>query len=436
MPLSTLRIHDHDVTLDMFTCKQEPNLRLMIQPQAPLGPPIVSTHNGSMGLFRRLPHEVRNMVFEHLQFQQLTRLAQTSHGIRYLVQDGFPLYNTLRTYAPELHEALGRTGLVKYYEPWNVQEVFFSSDEKCQSCRVGFGAFYHLLLSRRYCFECLHEDISLRVVTTTSASDCFQLYKGAIERKLPVLRSIPGTYGIMTRRNDPVPHRLVSIQQVANYATTSSGLDRAVAVCWWPLQFELDVRPSPGDNGRALARLERRRQTVRMFLQLLNATIDTRNAQALARHLRLAAPLPWTPMRPRPPLQTDYTRDPTRVPDITTDAYAGMVTMRVPVLRRVSNPDPRKGYDIQVIRGRACIGCAYIRKLHGMDKLPLVERRKIVPQRNEWDVENLLRAHATRLYNEEDFATHIQTCYGVVELLNKWEREARGAMMYAALNAV
>lgn len=120
--------------------------------------------------------------------------------------------------------ALSRTKLISFRSIASIHAVLFLED--CVSCQK-YAPFLFLPTCERCCYECLHRDRSLRVVTTQMAGICFGISPKDL-RRIPAMLSIPGTYSVgheVTRRRRV---KLVSLKQVRELGIAMHGSDEAM----------------------------------------------------------------------------------------------------------------------------------------------------------------------------------------------------------------
>ncbi|KAH7013668.1 hypothetical protein EDB80DRAFT_379061 [Ilyonectria destructans] len=343
-----------------LTCTEEVELGGMIQNQP--FPEISAIRRefarSSLGLMDALPQEILFIILNLLDFQSLSRISRASIKGRLTVA-AIPEYREIVQHIPEILAALGRTRVLKYHEVTLLRHVLRTS--QCVSC-FGFGAFLFLPTCERVCFQCLQHNHSLRMTTLSKAKKCFHLTDNHLDR-VPILHSIPGTYKVEHENSHQLVLRLVSIKQVKQLAIEVHGSAAHVA----------RLEPMPPREMSFEDHWD--------FKRFHQASLV--------------------------PPGRDLSRLPKTVP-IITDAYGGMASIRIPCL---------SGTELDY--GKLCRGCEVIHHLHSQGQLPAPVWKWLVPR---WvNTRYPLLALLTRLHSNEGFLNHIQDCYGVRQLLVKWE---------------
>lgn len=156
----------------------------------------------------------------------------------------------------------------------------------------------------RVCFECLHQNWALRMTTPTIAKQCFRPTDCQL-RRIPVMHSIPGTYGIRLEVSRRRVYRLVGVKQAK--------------------QLAIEVHGSVGNLAKLMPRTGTEDMPSRKF------RILTRFHEA-----------------PLEPPACDLSRLPEKS-NFTEDDYGGMASIRFPYLTGA-------GADY----GRLCQGCQVV----------------------------------------------------------------------------
>ncbi|CAK7222609.1 hypothetical protein SEUCBS140593_004957 [Sporothrix eucalyptigena] len=163
------------------------------QPPPPTKPPSNASLSSpsSLGCLDCLPLEDFHMVMNQMDGQSLVRLSRTSRRAKVVV-DNLPAYRELREYCPTALVALGKTRILLYHTVAHLQEALRS--RLCTSCSLSFGGFLFLPTADRVCFDCLALNRGLWMTTIHHACVCFRVPRRALEKHLPVLRTV-GPYG-------------------------------------------------------------------------------------------------------------------------------------------------------------------------------------------------------------------------------------------------
>ncbi|KAH7176330.1 hypothetical protein EDB81DRAFT_836399 [Dactylonectria macrodidyma] len=144
--------------------------------------------------------------------------------------EALPAYKELLEHAPFVLVALGKPQLLRYHSATLLRQTLRA--KRCVSC-LDFGAFLFLPTCERVCFECLHQNYALRVTTLNMARKCFHLTNNHL-KKLPILHSIPSTYGVMLHVSRRKVYRLVhgSTENVANLMPISPPQGMSLREFW------------------------------------------------------------------------------------------------------------------------------------------------------------------------------------------------------------
>lgn len=349
--------------IDKLTCTQELDLGGMIRNLSlPETSPIrQKSANSSMGRIDILPPEILLFILNILDFQALSRLSRVSRRAKATVE-ALVAYKELLEHAPDVLVALGKTRLLQYHSAALLRQTL--RIDRCVSC-LQFGGFLLLPTCERVCFECLHQNYALRMTTLNMARKCFHLTNNHL-KKLPILYSIPGTYGVMFLLSRRKVYRLVSVKQVKQLAIEVHGSAENVA----------NLMPTTPPRGMAW---------------------------------REFCIFKWFHEAPLEPPGCDLSRIPERS-NLVEDDFGGMASIRMPYLSGT-------GADC----GRLCKGCRLADELHSQGLLPAAVLEDLAP--GGIRPSRPLRAFTTRLHSREGFVEHIKTCYGVNRLLTAWETE-------------
>ncbi|KAJ2893826.1 uncharacterized protein MKZ38_008208 [Zalerion maritima] len=181
---SLLEGASEDQLLAKFTCAQEHDIGSMIRNIPPAQPSRMrrESFRSSLGLLDILPAELLLLTLNLVDFQTLSRLSGVSLKGKAVVETLATYVDVIR-HAPTILTALGRTRLLYHHPAVLLRRALRSG--KCVSCFC-FGAFLFLPTCERVCFECLHENHSLRMTTINVAKQCFQLTERQLKR-IPII---------------------------------------------------------------------------------------------------------------------------------------------------------------------------------------------------------------------------------------------------------
>ncbi|KAH9885010.1 hypothetical protein F4778DRAFT_761618 [Xylariomycetidae sp. FL2044] len=344
-----------------FICTKDHDVGFMIRDLPPAQPSDIRRESfpSSLGLLDTLPAELLFLTLNLLDFQSLSRLSRVSFKGKAVVENLAP-YTDMMKHAPTALAALGRTRLLHLHPATLLRQVLRS--DKCVSC-FGFGAFLFLPTCERVCFACLYENLSLHMTTTDLAKQCFNLTERQLQR-VPIMHSIPGTYGMRRGVSRKRVYRLVNIKQVKRLAIDVHG-----SVDNLP---ELDM-PEGDFAGPAFKRFY-------VFMCFREAPLN--------------------------PPGRDMSRLPERSSLVEDDFY-GMASIRFPYLN-----------DVGVDYGIFCKGCHVIYKTWDRQRsLPAGVLSDLVPPGESPG--RSLRAQASILRSTRGFLEHVKNCHGVRWLLAK-----------------
>ncbi|RBA20135.1 hypothetical protein FPRO05_08580 [Fusarium proliferatum] len=171
------------------------------------------------GLLGTLPAELLLITLENLDFQSLPRLSRTCLRAKRVVENLVPYQQVLK-HAPTVPTALITAGLVGHYPSSAVYRTLRT--DRCVSC-TDFGGFLYLPTCERVCFECLHRNRGLWMITIPMAKTYFSLTYKQVQT-LPIMRIIPGTYCLRTlEKTHKKPFRLVSVKAAKSLAIEVHG---------------------------------------------------------------------------------------------------------------------------------------------------------------------------------------------------------------------
>ncbi|KAM5353879.1 hypothetical protein ACJ41O_000529 [Fusarium nematophilum] len=343
--------------ISTLTCNLELNLKGMIRDIPPAQTSTIRREYcpSSLGQLDTLPAELLFLTLGLLDFKTLFRISRVSLRGKEVVE-AFPPYQKVMEHAPQLLTALGKTRLLGYYSAPLILQTLRS--DQCVSC-FDYGAFFFLPTCERVCFECLHENRALWMITPTTAKRFFGLTERWLAQ-IPIMYSIPGSYSVRSlpsRRGRVL--RLVSVKQAKKLAIEVHGSGH--------LGY---FKPMYSTERKAL-------NDYHDFWRYYEASLE--------------------------PPGCDMSRLPSRA-NIGDDPYAGMASIRVPHLTE-------SGADW----GRLCRGCQVTYNCYRDGSLPQAVLFGLSPPRI--DPDRPLSATLTRLRSRERFLEHVQHCYGARRLL-------------------
>ncbi|RBR05895.1 uncharacterized protein FIESC28_11259 [Fusarium coffeatum] len=312
-------------------------------------------YTSSLGQLDSLPAELLLSVIDLLDFQSLSRLSRVSLLGKYVIED-LPAYRDVVEHAPEALVALGQTHLLSYHPATLIYSTLRQS--RCVSC-FAFGGFLLLPTCERVCFECLYENQSLRMTSPAMAKQCFGLTDQDLER-IPVMHSVPGTFGLRFQFAHKQVEHLVSVKQAKKLALEVHGSAENLA------KLRPTYRP-----GRVSMK------DAAVFKHFHEASLD--------------------------PPGCDLSRLP-RKAEVVEDDFGGMASIRFPYLS-----------DSGTEKGVLCQGCVVTYSHYVQGMLPQHTLSQLVPA--DVGPYRPLLALLTRLWSQEGFREHVHECYGVRRLL-------------------
>lgn len=334
-------------------------------PQAPDPPPPPPPNLGALD---RLPPELLHEVLLRLDPQSLSRVARTCRGAFALLHLGgssFPTYRRLLAHAGEALAALARTGLIGVHPVSHLDAALRS--QACGTCAgdASYGAFLFLPACERCCWQCMQSSRDRLVVPPGVACKALGLAPDDVAPGgggVPLMRSIPGRYGIRQLLADR-PVALVAVAQALELAASRHG------------GSEAELR---GD--------------------LLRRGV----AGAGAHSVRLLRRLLW---------DDGYLEGAVLVPDQGSSLvgrYFGMAAVPLPSLSGA-------GTEGRVEHGRWCRGCDWV--YDRRRRLPAGVVARVV--RDDPDPDRALLRLARTAYSTAGFLEHVQHCYGAQELMRE-----------------
>ncbi|KAI5837629.1 hypothetical protein DFP73DRAFT_619471 [Morchella snyderi] len=186
-------------------------------PPAP-APPTTPRTPASLGALDALPLELLHDIIHALPLSALSPLLSTSTSTRALLLSD-PLFRNLRTHAAHALHAYSATALAASTTVAQLSAALCT--QRCAHC-TDFGPFLWLLDCTRCCWACLtqHPDLlpvapedAMQLYGIPSSSSSSECAPGAAgrQRRLPVMRSVPGVYRTWSGAcAEPEPRRFVS----------------------------------------------------------------------------------------------------------------------------------------------------------------------------------------------------------------------------------
>lgn len=180
-----------------------------------------SSATAKIGLLECLPTELVWNVCAALDVGSCFRLRQTNRRARQYVS-GLHEYRMVARHALESLRAVLRTGISPHVTMSALYQALCTRG--CQICGSEFGGFLFLLTVTRCCFNCIESSSRLGVVSLAAVAKGAGVSRHMLQRRLPVLRTLPGTY-TMERHTWKRRISAVSYEQAAD-ALTMFGLSR------------------------------------------------------------------------------------------------------------------------------------------------------------------------------------------------------------------
>ncbi|OAA54546.1 F-box domain, cyclin-like protein [Niveomyces insectorum RCEF 264] len=165
--------------------------------------------SAGLGILDQLPAELAQEVLLQADLQSLFTLRQTSRGARQAV-DALRPYQVVTTHALDVVCAVLRTGLAADVPLHAMYDTLCS--QACALCDAAFAGFVFLFSWTRCCFACLQFAPQTHVQTPGAAQKKLGLTAADMAR-LPVLRLLPGTYGLLQKATYKARMPLVSVHQ-------------------------------------------------------------------------------------------------------------------------------------------------------------------------------------------------------------------------------
>ncbi|KAG7286703.1 hypothetical protein NEMBOFW57_009014 [Staphylotrichum longicolle] len=338
----------------------------------PLVKPSTVSHQSATGLgtLNSLPADILVPTLESLDFQSLSRFAQTSAAANNLVQS-LPAYEQVMKHAAGPLSVLLKTGLLAQHSAASLYRALL--DPGCISCGE-FGPFLFLLTAERVCGECLSRKLIFRLGRQGEIERYFGL-KEEHHALLPTLRTLPGRYPFEPQRLhigfecwSRVPQTLVSVKQAMELSLRLG------------LKWRHPVDPS---------KLE-----------------EPRVSSDFAWHS-----VPEGRNRTDFPSIFNFKLIPA-MRDFWPNVFQGLSHVRFPFVDGEGQAD----------WGRWCQGCEYTRVLFMFDELPREVEEQELKDAFGGCVATKFSAMASHLWSREGFNQHVKHCYGAGLLFNRWRK--------------
>ncbi|KAI1359726.1 F-box domain-containing protein [Xylaria arbuscula] len=340
--LSRLSYRPRDMLYSMITIPDPPkSMKASFQNSA-----------SSLGILDRLPAELLYEVLKNLDLQSTILFSRVSIRGRNIVYS-FPAYRDVIKHAPHALAAFSQTKLLHLHSASELHNAL--RNERCATCPE-YGVYLFLPTCERCCWQCLRSNPTRRVVSPTAAAKIFALSPKMVQQ-LPVMFSIPGTYGVACKSTQK-SYRLVSINAVK--------------------ELVISIYGSAGNAIEAIIRRQPNEQT-----------------ESTARYLQAV-------------FSDSTCLDSLMIPDqgnAAVDRYFGMASIPFPLL---TTPDI-------VEHGLWCRGCEWTYKQYKDRRLSTYVIANMVP--TDCDPDRVLFGMVRRARSRVGLSAHIRHCYGAQQLL-------------------
>lgn len=211
--------------------------------------PLVTLHTqdrlSSVGALDRLPTEILQELLNHLDVRSLLRFSQTCYRANGLV-GSLSSYRNLLNHAPDALAALSRTKIIHWHSISQLHTVLRSP--RCETC-PGYGAFLFLPTCDRVCWQCLQFRKERLVVLRVIAGKALGLTEED-QKLLPLMRTIPGRYGIRQLEYDQtISPNLVAVVHAMELAISRYG-------SWERVRETLSEQVTTGKGGFSSKQLQ------------------------------------------------------------------------------------------------------------------------------------------------------------------------------------
>ena len=187
----------------------------------------LSARRSSGGTMMKLPLELLHNIFSSLDFESLGKLRLVSYVIKQTVE-AMPAFKCMVEHASTALRALRESKLISEFSAVQLYNVLIT--DRCVGCG-DYGPFLLLPTIERCCFNCLTDNLSMRVISMSAAASCFALSTRSLSH-IPRMYSIPGKYNNQrcSRRQ-----RLVSTRMARELAVKLHGGENE-------MQFKVDAK--------------------------------------------------------------------------------------------------------------------------------------------------------------------------------------------------
>ncbi|KAL2018600.1 hypothetical protein VTK56DRAFT_570 [Thermocarpiscus australiensis] len=181
--------HDFDLMVIRSPPSQHDPVRSSIAQAFPDSPA------ASLGILSRLPTEILFSTLKYLDVLSCFRFRQVNRQARVALSALWE-YRDIATHALEVLRSVLRTGLATRFTLSDLHRPLCTM--KCRRCGA-FGVFLFLPTAQRCCYNCVVMSIRFHVDTLSALAMVRTSPKTSLaelRRVLPVMRAIPGVYGI------------------------------------------------------------------------------------------------------------------------------------------------------------------------------------------------------------------------------------------------
>ncbi len=163
----------------------------------------------------KLPLELLHIIFSSLEFESLGKLRLVNYAIKQTIE-GMPAFRCMVEHASTALRALREGRLISEFSAAQLYNVLRTN--RCVGCR-DYGPYLLLPTIERCCFNCLTDNLSMRVISTSVAASCFAL-SGKSICSIPRMYSISGEYDYQWRSRR---QWLLSTKMVREFAVKLHG---------------------------------------------------------------------------------------------------------------------------------------------------------------------------------------------------------------------
>jgi hypothetical protein len=203
----------------------------------------------AIGTLDVLPLEILHMILMPITLKDLSKVTQTSHRGREIVQS-LPFYEVLMDNAYPAFHLLGKTGLAKYFSFANLLDAFRS--EKCVGCSE-LGAFLFLPACVRSCGICLRLNPELKAVQINHTLNNFGQSQ-VDSNELPIMSALYGRRR-WRRQRDIIAMRLIKPPALQGHGSQDASI--RLASDWYRHLMQWPRLPGDGSApSRATASMQ------------------------------------------------------------------------------------------------------------------------------------------------------------------------------------